>query len=366
MAEKKALPGLAKKHYVLLPTHRPPLRRDKPVRISLPEIEPSYRFPSTERSFIFIPRALRPNQQGYMRGRGRGSFQGSRRTSVLGGSSYTPSVAMSRKSSLGGVMRDNVRSPAGSSYGRPTGMDPVRPIVRLPSATPMMGSLHMPPMMLPAGPMPVPDLQQFLPPPMNGATSHGVHTGAIPLHQPKPQKALSLTNIESPAALSVKAPQPQEEQPFHQQVPPYVQPDDTRPQQPGPANAAAGGAPTHIPEGAIYAQPFQPYPVMQGSMFYPGQYINPVMYPAAEPLQGTGWGNGMFPGMMPGHAAPTAQTNTPHGAPVAHEQNGMVFYSDPNMGQAVQPQYAMGGQPAMMPAQNMYGYYMTPTFYQAQ
>jgi hypothetical protein len=345
--EKKAITGLVKKHYVLLPTHRPPLRRDKPVRISIPAVDPSYRFPSTERSFIFIPRALRPNQQSYMRGRGRGSFQGSRRPSVFGGSTYTPSVAMSRKSSLGGVMRDNVRSPAGSNYGRPQGMDAMRPVVRLPGGGP--------PMAVPGGEV----YHQYQPQPPNGSVSHGVHSTAIPMYQPRPQKTLSITNIESPAALSVKAPQQQEEQPFHQQVPTYVQPEDAaRAQQTAPANNNAGTPLTHISESAIYAQPFQPYPMMQG--YYQAPFVNPgMMYPMAEPMQNH-WANGVFPGMMAGQPVQAPQVAPSHNGLVAHEQNGMVYYADP--AQSNQPQFPMAGQPPMMP---MYGYHMAPNYYQA-
>ena len=45
------------KQHTRLPNHRPPLRRDKPVRISLPPSAPRYIFPTVERSFIFIPRS---------------------------------------------------------------------------------------------------------------------------------------------------------------------------------------------------------------------------------------------------------------------------------------------------------------------
>jgi hypothetical protein len=355
---KKAISGLVKKHYVLLPTHRPPLRRDKPVRISIPAVEPSYRFPSTERSFIFIPRALRPNQQSYMRGRGRGSFHGSRRPSVFGGSTYTPSVAMSRKSSLGGVMRDTVRSPAGSNYGRPSGMgtDAMRPVVRLPGGGPPMAvPVGLPPTMIPTG-----FSHQYQPPLPNGSVSHGVHSTAIPMYQPRPQKTLSITNIESPAALSVKAPQQQEEQPFHQQVPAYAHPEDAaRTQQTAPVNNNSGTPQTHISESAIYAQPFQPYPMMQG--YYPAPFVSPgMMYPMPEPMQNTQWGNGVFPGMLPGQPVQAPQLAPAHNGLVAHEQNGMVYYADP--AQSNQAQFPLAGQAPMMP---MYGYYMAPNYYQA-
>ncbi|ETN37876.1 uncharacterized protein HMPREF1541_07499 [Cyphellophora europaea CBS 101466] len=361
MHERKAVAGLVKKQHTLLPTHRPPLRRDKPVRISIPDVEPSYRFPSTERSFIFIPRALRPNQQPYMRGRGRGSFQGSRRPSVMG-SVYTPSVAMSRKSSFGGVARDNVRSPAGSNYGRPMGMEVSRPIVRLP-ATGMM-PMHM-------GPMAAGDAQPFHLPYANGSVAHGVHSTAIPMYQPRPQKAVSVTNIESPVSLSVKAPQPQQEQPFHQQVPPHMaQTDDAREQQIDQSSAPGGTPLSHIPEGAVYAQPFQPYPMMQAPMYYPAPYhAQNMFYPGmTESAQGygNGWTDGTYQIMNFAQNGP--QPVQPPGAPTApvmHMQNGMVYYTDSSMGQENQ---AMNGQHGMMPMGGTYGFYPVPTpmFYQPQ
>src|SRR2546423_3021226 len=135
MPKKISVKNMAKKQHALLPQHRPPLRRDKPVRISLPDDHPRYIFPSVERSFIFIPRALRPNQQSCSRGRGRGSYGGSRRTSVYGGSTYSPSVAMSRRSSLAGVTPQNdIRSPTAATFPRQPGGggEAGKPVVRLP------------------------------------------------------------------------------------------------------------------------------------------------------------------------------------------------------------------------------------------
>jgi hypothetical protein len=71
MDKPLVFPAIPVKQYTRLPDHRPPLRRDKPVRISLPDHPPRYIFPAVDRSFIFIPRAMRPNQQGFG-GRGRG------------------------------------------------------------------------------------------------------------------------------------------------------------------------------------------------------------------------------------------------------------------------------------------------------
>ena len=360
MSVRKAVPGLVKKQHTLLPTHRPPLRRDKPVRISIPNVEPSYKFPSTERSFIFIPRAMRPNQQPYMRGRGRGSFQASRRPSVMG-SVYTPSVAMSRKSSFGGVGRDSVRSPAGSNYGRPVGLEPPRPVVRMP-APPMMPMQY--------APMPMNNGPIYQAPYANGSVAHGVHSTAIPMHQPRPQKAVSLTNIESPTSLSVKAPQQQQEQPFHQQVPPHMAgAEDNQAQYMGQGPGPGGTPLSHIPEGAIYAQPFQPYPVAAGPVYYTAPYGNAgVFYPQmAEPMSGygQGWVDPAYQTMTTAQngGQPVQQPAAP--ANVPHMQNGMVYFADPSMGQVSQSM----GQPGMMPVAG-YGYpypmVPNPMYYQTQ
>lgn len=126
-----------------------------------------------------------------------------------------------------------------------------------------------------------------------GDNSAIIHSPAVtlPMHQPIPQKTISVDDIESPT----RAPQQQSQQPFHQQMPNV----SGQPQMP------------HIPEGAIYAQPFQPYPMMPyGTQFQPGAYQSDQM----------SWNVPMI------HSGEQAQQ---HG-PVLHETNGMVFYLDPS------------------------------------
>ncbi|KAI9710686.1 MAG: hypothetical protein M1820_002519 [Bogoriella megaspora] len=354
-----------------LPNHRPPLRRDKPVRVSLPDQPPRYIFPSTERSFIFIPRALRPNQQGFGRGRGRGSYSGyggysSRRTSIYGGSVYSPSIALSRRSSLAReIPRESLVSPVGSVSARiphvPT--EAGKPVVRLPP-----------------GSQPQPHLAQYnldgavfsqppnsVPLPQN-PTFRENWPAQLPMHQPRPQKAISVTGIESPVAGSVHAPQQQEQQPFHQQVPvtlngqqppegPNLYPHSRQMSHP---SQYSGGTPlSNIPERAIHAQPFQPpafqpvvYPqpyAPQGGYFYapqnpgtaygatlpPGAITVPVFVPAPYGQPMTSQAPAPAPGPAPAPAPTSNNTaNSINGAAqsnmVAHEQNGMVYYYDPS------------------------------------
>jgi hypothetical protein len=370
------------KQHTRLPNHRPPLRRDKPVRISLPPSAPRYIFPTVERSFIFIPRALRPNQQGFGRGRGRGfgSFGGgfsSRRTSAYGGSVYSPSVAMSRRSSI-------VRLPPGGPK-HPNGP----PLISPQSATPSGG------------------FQQSYPLPQKPTFRENWTQGQIPMHQPRPQKTVSVAGIESPASMTFNPPQQQEQQPFHQQIPAHAhggappaepQPFYPHTRQPSfPTQNSTGTPLSNIPERAIHApafQPFQPgfqpqnFAVPQG-YYYPQNGAQPPYMPPG----------GMVPMyvpnahqsgyVMPMAAPPAPAAPAPPPAPpaasasavqpsqVAYESNGMTYYVDPTqlyappMESFPQASYAVPGMGGMMtPGPDGAYYYpqqMQPApFYQPQ
>jgi hypothetical protein len=389
MKEPIKLQPIAFNQYTRLPDHRPPLRRDKPVRISLPDNPPRYIFPAVERSFIFIPRAMRPNQQGFgSRNRGRSGFGSvggySRRTSIYGGSMYgggsvyTPSVAMSRRSSLAyEVPRDNLISPTGSA----------RPIVRLPPPNvPQMsrqGSYNGEPHygLVPAEQSSIDDTPrpQTYPLPQK-PTFRENRPNPIPMHQPRPQKAVSISDIESPATLSFNPTQPYQ-QPFHQQVPPQVNSNGYSHEAPNPhsrnpsypSQASTGTPLSQIPERAIHAQPFQPNSFQQQQGFYPQQ-----QYQMIPPQQGfyypPQYNSGMAPQAPPFVSAPPQQ-NSFAAAPaqpdasqqggqanlVAQEVNGMVYYYDASQIPAVAtfPAYPPS-QPYPMQQVNMGGM-MTPS-----
>ncbi|THZ00102.1 hypothetical protein D6C95_04395 [Aureobasidium pullulans] len=339
-----SLPGMAAavpfaavpvKSHTRLPDHRPPLRRDKPVRISMPDHPVRYVFPAAERSFIFIPRALRPNQQGF--GKARGSFgaygaPSSRRQSLFGGSVYSQAMSMSRRSSLArDVPRDSAFSPTGSytARGHPGSG---RPVVRLPQA----GS-HRSSNPSPAGSAYGRSYPHSYPRPQTPAVEHWAEPDTV--HQPRPQKTISMTGIESPAGLALHAPQQQEQQPFHNQLPQHIAEgsistqsasSDMAPHPLGPAGYMyPSGTPlSNIPERAIHAQPFQPPASNFFSPYGPSGYYYPP-----QPTQY---------GAMPSYAPPTAQPSyAPPEAPMAsdpqgtmaHESNGMVYYTQ-------LPQYA--------------------------
>jgi len=373
MEKPIVFPGIPWKQYTRLPDHRPPMRRDKPVRISIPDHPPRYIFPAVDRSFIFIPRAMRPNQQGFG-GRGRGTRSAfgsmggySRRTSVFGGSvygsQYTPSVAMSRRSSLAReVNRDSIISPNGSVMSRnQIPMDSSRPVVKLPPA----GQIAQPP--LPTsesepqngnsqGATSLDDLPrpQTYPLPQK-PTFRENRPNPIPMHQPRPQKAVSVADIESPATLQFNPPQ-QHQQPFHQQVPIQVNgnsyPNDAmmHSRNPSyPSQASTGTPLSQIPERAIHAQPFQPNPYQQQSSqnFYPQQPYQVMPPPQGYFYPQQGFSQGMA---QPGGAAPFVPAQPQQQQPsfsqppppppadpasqagaqnlVAQEVNGMVYYYD--------------------------------------
>ncbi|KAG6112844.1 hypothetical protein E4U14_001910 [Claviceps sp. LM454 group G7] len=368
-------PGVAVKQYTKLPDHRPPLRSDKPVRISLPYHPPRYVFPAPDRSFTFIPRALRPNQQ-RVRGKPRSSFGSvggySRRTSVYGGSyygsAYTASVAPSRRSSVA-QERDIMFSPTGSAISRAQmPADNSRPVVRLPSnavpspvtmpargphglGTPMLGTA--------AG-------RGALPRPVNSA---GASITQLPQPRTHPlpqkpasqenrpsrsQKNMSVADYESPASTQGVTP-PAFQQAFHQQVPiqvanGYGQASHSR--RSSHHQQVSGTPLSQIPERAIHAPPFQPNAYGQapyyGQQMYaappPQGYYYPPPYPPSNMApSGPGPGyvhSGPPAGMPPSYGAqsppeqagPSAQDpgqNPSSGSNlVAQEVNGMVYYFD--------------------------------------
>lgn len=408
-------PGLQVMQYTKLPDHRPPLRRDKPVRISLPDNPPRYIFPAVDRSFIFIPRAMRPNQKPAMRGGGGprsvlGSVGGwSRRTSVIGGSYYggsvySPSVARSRRSSLAPDGRDYMFSPTGSVVSRPPlPSDQSRPVVRLPPTTrpDQSGPADIPPQPADRATF-EPSINNLPPPqthPLPQKPSFPENQPQPPMYQPRPQKAVSVADIESPAL--TQNPQQQQSQPqaqppqtyqqaFHQQVPVQMGnggPPDAHARNPSFQSQQSAGTPlSQIPERAIHAAPFQPNPYQQP---YYGQ-----PYPAMQPQQGYHYPQPYAPGGMQGQPAvaptfvptgpqaqptgyppqspPDSQGGQPNAQPqnlVAQEVNGMVYYYDPSQLPPMNPFPGYPGPQGYPPGAVPMGGVVTPSpegFYQYQ
>ena len=358
MEKSVQVPNVPKKQHTLLPQHRPPLRRDKPVRISIPDMLPRFIFPTTERSFIFIPRAMRPNQQPFARGRGRGSFHGSRRTSMFGGSVYTPSVAMSRRSSIGVNAHNGIHSPGGSLLLRGVGQmgEAGRPVVRLPPSIqpnmmPPTAAAYAPPL------MPIQALQE------SAVTS-------LPMHQPRPQKTISMSEIESPTKFAFQPPPQQQGQPFHQQVPVEMQNQvfaqegahSRHPSQPNISTPMAA-----MQNSSIYAPPFQPYSMAPPNGIF-AQYPGPVFYPTMAPemsqYSAANPPTVMAPIFVPGApyimpSQPLGPDSTVENSMMAQEANGMVYYFEPTQmqgsgGMTFPPQYVGMGGMMTPPAQYYY------------
>lgn len=373
---------LSIKKYIRLPNHRPPLRRDKPVRVFIPALGPRYIFPSMERSFIFIPRQMRPNQRGfgnsnYQRNAG-GYGYSSRRTSMYGGSMYSASVAPSRRSS---IARDTF-SPVSfaSGFG-----GQARPVVRLPHNGQFFSNGTSP-----AGPLsghqtPTGQVLHTYPLPQNVPT---FNTPMSTVHQPRPQKQFSVTGIESPAALHQARSPANDLQPFQNQLPTHMaeqqaysnhaqvqlypqQQSYTYGNQPVQAATPLSG----IPENAMNAQQFQ-----QPAMYYPqypsqqGMYYPPQMHMYMPSSQGY-MAPSQQPPPQPQHeqTRPDSQSqpqdNSAPSGMVAHESNGMVFYLPASEAQqqttqehyqpaeSFVPSYAMPGLPPPTPAPDAAFYY---------
>lgn len=373
MSMAVTIPGISVKQYTRLPDHRPPLRRDKPVRISLPEHQPRYIFPAADRSFIFIPRALRPNQQGFGgRRRGRPIFgpgEGySRRTSVFGdsmyGSGYSPSVGLSRRSSLAHEgNRDNLVSPNGSVSRAQVGVDSSRPVVRLPPlakdtyqqdiSKPVHASwTESKDEKTPATPSELQNDFSLLPSNSSAsklAISDEV-TKVITIDPPKPPRAMSKAENESFDGLQFNPPQ-QHEQPFHQQVPAQVSSNNyshealLHSRNTSYTNPTSTGTPlSQIPERAIHAQPFQPnlyqqqqqqfylqpYQILPSSHEY---YCPPIYNSFVSSSNGASFIQ--LPTQQP-QPLSTSHANQPENQTsqngiqslIAQEVNGMVYYFD--------------------------------------
>ena len=338
MEKAHMLSAMAVKQYTKLPDHRPPLRRDKPVRISLPTHAPRYIFPAPDRSFIFIPRAMRPNQQ-RMRGKSRsgmGSMGGfSRKTSVFGGSYYggsvySPSVALSRRSSV--HERDYLFSPTGSVMSRQgPAMDSNKPTVKLPPAPARMEMPN-------AGSFNAPAVSQMLP-----GVTHSAASSQPTLYQPRPQKNISVADLDSTSQLHPPGNQPFHSA-FHQQVPPTYSNGlnhDVHQRQQSFSQLSAGTPLSQIPERAIHAAPFQPNNYNQQPYYAPQQYQGP-------PQHGYFYGSAYPQPVMPSVANPHYEgPQMPLGVPgpgsspvpdnsgssinptlVAQPMNGMVYYYD--------------------------------------
>jgi len=255
---------------------------------------------------------------------------------------------MSRRSSLAReVNRDSIVSPNGSTMSRQQLPQSERPVVKLPPSNiqPQHPATESDPQASQQASTSLDDLPrpQTYPLPQK-PTFRENRPNPIPMHQPRPQKAVSVADIESPASLSFNPPQ-QHQQPFHQQVPiqvngnGYQQDAMLHSRNPSyPSQASTGTPLSQIPERAIHAQPFQPYqqqsqnyytqpyqvmPPQQGYYYPPGMVQQPTMVQSAGAAP-------FIPSQPPQQQGPFPQTGQQQDTSnlVAQEVNGMVYYYD--------------------------------------
>jgi hypothetical protein len=237
-------------------------------------------------------------------------------------------------------------------------MEGGRPVVRLPPSAdptvPMVPPMQPPTFSTPPAPvvnlpMPPPSYAQPQPLPQDPLSQESL-PASLPMHQPRPQKAVSVAGIEAPEESHVQhRPQQQtlplqlQPQPFHQQMPMVMNGQGYAPDpnmyshSRRPSHHSQRGTPlSQIPERAIHAQPFQPYPYQPPHSFYPQPYATPVYYypptaPSMPPSMGapTFVPGQQYPYMVPGSGGAAENPSRGSGT-VAHESNGMVYYYDPS------------------------------------
>lgn len=259
---------------------------------------------------------------------------------------------MSRRSS---IARDGIMSPGASSISKPPYGAPVapsRPVVKLPAGARPQASVPNGAIHAGSSLAPTDGVSEPMHPPPGKPAFQSSWTGQLHMHQPRPQKTVSVTTIESPSKEKIHAPQQHELQPFHHQVPAHVNGVKSLQEYTGPYPAPTAvpytgvqtaGTPAHLPENAINAQPFQPD---QPQMFYPTHYPmqDMVVYPSTESqttqfapqtmmaqpmyMQPTPHGSYLVPVLSPSAVPPiTSVAEAPVGTN-AYESNGTVYYYD--------------------------------------
>ncbi|RPB27869.1 hypothetical protein L211DRAFT_470848 [Terfezia boudieri ATCC MYA-4762] len=395
--------------HLRLPYHRPPLRRDKPVRISIPDQPIKYIYPHHNRSFVFIPRAMRPGGSGFIGGgipptMKRGGLQRGPTRSIYAGSVATQSAAMSRRSSFQPDTTTQPVSPAEAqstdqlplpppenqepsttSEDKPTQEFPKKPVVKLPPSTePLPKDLINKTNHVPSSPANKPTAPVTVkPPPSYPTPAPPIHdargTPIIPMHQPRPQKTVSVADIETPVSNMHYATNPC--MPPHPHGFPDMNNGTVTPANGYPNNIythsrhpsyqsqppPTGTPLSQLPDRAIHAQPFQPncnsvpYPPTH---YYPSSQAQAHAHSAhAHPHLSTHTAIYHQPPpaytASPQYVASPLPNETPtayHSAPVqqpqqtiAQESGGTVYFYDPST------YYA-----AYVAAQGAYGAPLTP------
>jgi len=160
------------------------------------------------------------------------------------------------------------------------------------------------------------------------------HVDQLEMHQPRPQKTVSVASIESPAPLHFHAPMQQEQQPFHHQVPAHMSsissqgdPNGRVRQLSFQSQLPSSTPLSNIAERALHAQPFQPLGMQQAQYYQPVYPMQNYYYYPQMGVQADAYDNSMAAwntGMNVSEET-MAGTNNMY----AHESNGMVYYYNP-------------------------------------
>jgi len=244
-----------------------------------------------------------------------------------------------------------------------------RPVVKLPAGA--LPAVLSPPSSQPHTPTASEQADQ-IGPLAPGVPQQRNHVDQLPMHQPRPQKTVSVASIESPAPMHFHAPMQQEQQPFHHQVPAHMggilaQGDSTHlGLQPSFQNQMPSGTPlSNMADRVLHAQPFQPSGMQQPQYYHPvypmqNYYYYPQAGPSADAYASSlsGW-NASNPLGAP---TPATVTENPMSAAAsntyAHESNGMVYYYDPTqvIGNVEPANFDMAPGFSQIPGQDGYMY----------
>lgn len=364
MRETRVVQNVKRQKHTILPHHRPPLRRDKPIRVFLPGQQPRYVSPTNERSFIFLSRTFRSHRDGIQDGARRNNFHLSHRRYRGIGGGNTSSLEVSGKLSVA----DEVPS---EKIG-PSAAEPGESVARFSSSVPATVLSMSVNSNLRHDDAELSNFAASIEHDNNEPESIAERSA---MDQARPNVSIPVSDLDSAEKLQPNLPMPspalqQQQQPFHQQMPPLVnrpaQSEDDSPlydhnrvhELSQMAHDNSVPAPRMSKE-AIYAQPFQPahlpavpqayMPFSQapGNTFYAGtEHYFPMYYP--------GYDFASVPPMFPSHVPPPPEVAIPPALPIsvayptpaqpttslsehsanrgtiAHESNGMVYYLNPS------------------------------------
>lgn len=304
----------AKLHsHTLLPDYYPKLRRDKAIRIAVPDMSmlTAYAMPSTDRSYVYG--GPRPKQQGARSSVALEPF--SRRNSFYGDSRRATTRSGSESSSVGCPPTHAATtgfSKAGRQAHDVVGEAPSKKNTQNEKARPD--------------------------PPQAPHVQH--HCDTSIMHQPSPQKGFAVDEIDAQAALSLQIPAGNHAQePFENQLPREYQLD---------CHSASSSSLSGMPSAVDPYYIGRPQDAVHGPFLLPDNMAEPNYYGMPYlPAQFPQLPIPVYDQSMPCVPGMDYSTTMPDGANMmAQESNGMMYYLH-DQSQMFMPQTFAGGY--MMP-----------------